>query len=158
PDAEFQGFAIMARPTEPFPLIYSAWVGAVINSLRSSFDLLAAALAVRNGKAVTREIQFAIFESEQRMLDPNNGVDSKSWLSAGDKTLIKSLKPYKGGDDTIWPLHNLDIERKHHPLLQADMNVHNFRWERGRVGSAYGYEQISSFGVVERSKDKIVLF
>jgi hypothetical protein len=33
---------------QPFPLTFNAWAGAIINSLRSSLDLLAAALARRN--------------------------------------------------------------------------------------------------------------
>src|SRR5437870_5431749 len=102
---------------------------------------------------------FPIFDSEQRMLNPRKGIDSKQWqwLSTSEKAIIKGLRPYKDGDDTIWPLHHLDITRKHHRLVGADVNVHNFRWERGGPGSLHGYHEVSGFGVVARLKDKIVL-
>ena len=34
-------------------------------------------------------------------------------------TTIKALQPYKGGDETVWTLHQLDIRRKHERLIYA---------------------------------------
>lgn len=33
---------------------------------------------------------------------------------------MKSLKPYGGGNDALWALHQLDILRKHRRLLNVD--------------------------------------
>ena len=38
-------------------------------------------------------------------------------LSAADQAIIASLKPYKGGDDLLCALHDLDIMRKHRRLV-----------------------------------------
>jgi hypothetical protein len=116
---------VVARLRLPMPLTFNAWVGAIINELRSSLDLLAAALARRNGKKPTNDRHFPIFDSELDMIDPLSGIDSakrKKWLSAADRAAIKSLKPYKGVDDTIWPLHHLDIVRKHERLISAGIS------------------------------------
>jgi len=43
------------------------------------------------------------------MIDPLHGIEGKKWLSKGEQAMIKALKPYKGGDHTLWPLHQLDI-------------------------------------------------
>ena len=41
-------------------------------------------------------------------------------LTPDERAVIDSLKPYKGGDPDIWPLHRLDIERKHSRLLVVE--------------------------------------
>jgi hypothetical protein len=51
------------------------------------------------------------------MLDGHHGLESKKWLSASERATIKSLDPYQGGDPAIWPLHQLDILRKHKRLI-----------------------------------------
>jgi hypothetical protein len=111
---------------QPFPLEFNAWVGAIINSLRSSLDLLAATLATRNGKKPCQETHFPVFRSIQDMIDPLEGLKSKKWLSASERATIKTLKPYEGGNDTIWPLHRLDILRKHERLIKAQPDVAGF--------------------------------
>jgi hypothetical protein len=119
-DPDTGGYLVVALQHEPFPLTFSAWAGAVLNSLRSSLDLLAAALAHRNGERTNRSRHFPIFDSLHDMIDPLRGIDSaerKQWLSDSERAAIKSLKPYKGGDRFIWSLHELDIVRKHERLL-----------------------------------------
>jgi hypothetical protein len=38
-------------------------------------------------------------------------------LPPSERKRFELLKPYKGGDNNIWALHHLDIERKHKRLL-----------------------------------------
>jgi hypothetical protein len=111
---------------QPFPPIFNAWAGAIINSLRSSLDLLAAALATRNGGKPSHETHFPIFASDHEMIDPVDGIEGKKWLSKPERAAIKALKPYKGGDHTLWPLHRLDILRKHERLLSTSPDVKGF--------------------------------
>jgi hypothetical protein len=111
---------------QPFPLTFNAEVGAIINSLRSSLDLLAAALATRNGVKPSNRTHFPIFDSLHTMIDPLEGIEGKKWLSKSERTAIKALNPHKGGDDTLWPLHRLDILRKHERLLSTSPDVKGF--------------------------------
>ncbi|HXP05926.1 MAG TPA: hypothetical protein VN808_17540, partial [Stellaceae bacterium] len=113
PDPKSEGDIVVAAQQTPLPLMFNAWIGATLNSLRSSLDLLAAALATRNGKKPSSKTHFPIFASEQAMLDPLHGLESKKWLSNSERAAIKALRPYKGGDASLWPLHQLDILRKH---------------------------------------------
>ena len=116
-----QEFAVAVQKT-PLPLEFSAEAGAIINALRGSLDILASSLARRNGKKPHRLRHFPIFNSAQEMIDPLTGIDGaecKKWLSDAERATIKSLKPYQGGDYAIWPLHELDIIRKHERLLVA---------------------------------------
>lgn len=42
------------------------------------------------------------------------------------KDLIRDIKPYKGGDDTLWRLHALNVRDKHRLLLTAATTVRPF--------------------------------
>src|SRR6266851_2220233 len=88
--------------------------GAIINSTRSALDLIGAALAIRNGVKPSQQTHFPIFRSEQHMI---TGIEGKKWLSSSERTTIKALQPYQGGDPYLWPLHQLDILRKHERLI-----------------------------------------
>lgn len=105
------------RKKGELPSIVNAGVGSIINSFRTSLDLLAAALAVRNGVAPSRATHFPIFSSFEAFSDPRQGMESKKWLSKSELSILKSLSPYNGGDPLIWALHQLDILRKHERLL-----------------------------------------
>jgi hypothetical protein len=118
---------VVAYEEKPFPLTFNAWVGAILNSLRSSLDLLAATLAQRNGVTPDSDCHFPIFASELDMIDPLHGLDSrkrKQRFSDHDRAAIKALKPYKGGDESLWRLHHLDIVRKHERLVSAKPGIH----------------------------------
>jgi hypothetical protein len=123
---------------QPFPLTFNAWVGAIINSMRSGLDLVAAALARRNGKNPDADTHFPIFRSLHDLIDPLTGIEGKKWLSPRERAAIKAFKPYKGGDEALWPLHHLDILRKHKRLVVARPDVTGYFMvaNQMRVGGA----------------------
>jgi hypothetical protein len=126
-DPQSGDYLIVAIEEKPLPLTFNAWVGAIINSLRSALDLIASALAKRNGKRPDSNRHFPIFACELAMIDPVLGIDNKErkqWLSDKERAAIKSLKPYNGGDQSLWLLHHLDIVRKHERLLLARPTLH----------------------------------
>jgi hypothetical protein len=141
---------------DPLPRTFNAWVGAIANSLRSSLDLLAAALATRNGVKPKENTHFPIFSSDQVMIDPLEGIEGKKWLCKSERAIIKSLKPYKGGDHTIWPLHHLDIRRKHERLIRASIDP-RFHLEFGNAASGKGAFTLAGMTGIERFDDKTVL-
>jgi hypothetical protein len=153
-DPESDGYLIVAIEEKAFPLTFNAWVGAIINSLRSALDLVASALAKRNGKRPSSDRHFPIFDNLQDMIDPLHGLDSKErkeWLSDADRAAIKALKPYKGGDDSLWLLHHLDIVRKHERLLLANPFIHSLTY----FGNARVLPGRSA--PIERRYDKTIL-
>ncbi len=114
---------------EPFPLAFHVEVGAYINTIRSSLDILASALCARNRVSDNPEAHFPIFRSLHDFIDPLEGLESKKWLwlSAIDRQIIKSLNPYRGGNELLWSLHQLDIMRKHRRLLGVEPTPAMFR-------------------------------
>jgi len=137
---------------QPFPLEINAWVGAIIGSIRSSLDLVTAALAARHGKNPSTDTHFPIYRSLHDFIDPLTGIESKKWLSERERAAIKSFKPYNGGDDVLWPLHRLDIARKHERLVNASPDVSGYMMI-GRhiaIGGAKAIERLENKTVLRR--------
>ena len=117
PQAEIN--LIIGVQKEPLPLSFNVEVGAYINAIRSSLDILAGALVRRHSLPFDEdEVAFPIARNEA-------GFAKRKWcgrqfldsLPANEREIIESLKPYKGGSASIWALHHLDIVRKHRRLL-----------------------------------------
>jgi hypothetical protein len=105
------------------PLLINAEVGAIINSTRSSLDLLAAALATRNGVKPSSDTHFPVYHSHQCFIDPMNAAKRKKWLREVDRIILESLRPYRGGNDALFDLHHLDITRKHTRLIKVGSSL-----------------------------------
>ena len=105
------------RDIKPLPLIINAEVGAIINSIRSSLDLLACALAHRNGISESERIYFPIFDCFVDFIDPKWNKKGKEWIVSDQRRILEALKPYPGGDYRFVALHQLDILRKHKRLI-----------------------------------------
>jgi hypothetical protein len=125
PDLDSSYKLLAAYPQRLFDRRINAEAGAIINSIRSSLDMVASALATRNGVKPSNKTHFPIFNSQDAFCGPK-GIESKSWLSKDEKTTINELKPYKGGDTLLYPLHQLDIRRKHERLLTARPRITEF--------------------------------
>jgi hypothetical protein len=118
---------------QSFPLTFNVWVGAIINSLRSGLDLLAAALAARNSINPSADTHFPVFRSLHDLIDPLTGIEGKKWLSQWERATIKALNPYRGGDAALWTLHQLDILRKHERLISARPDINGYLMIGSRV-------------------------
>ena len=117
---------LIAKERTLMPLEFSVEIGAYINTIRTSLDILASSLSTRNGKAGNVEAHFPMFRSDLHMLDPKCGLESIKWLTPSQRTIIKSLEPYPGGNEVLRALHQLDIMRKHRRLLAVRITPTRF--------------------------------
>jgi hypothetical protein len=99
----------------PVPAIINAETGSIINSIRTSLDLLASALAARNGNAGSRHVYFPVCGTSAQFL--KDGKEKIKLLSPADQAVIETLQPYNAGDGLLSALHELDITRKHRRLV-----------------------------------------
>lgn len=105
------------KPIDP---IISAEAGAIIHSIRSSLDLLACALAARNGFPQSRSTHFPIWKSDSEFLNlKSRPYEYIKRLSQVDRDIITDLRPFPGGNDLLCALHELDLTRKHRRLLKT---------------------------------------
>jgi hypothetical protein len=99
------------------PVEWSGIVGDAIHNARSSLDLLMVAL-VRHcdpNRASYNHVKFIVGETKQafesRLRDSIKGASSEA------RRLVENLKPYKGGEEAFWRLHQLDILDKHKAII-----------------------------------------
>jgi hypothetical protein len=112
---------IIGVEKELLPLSFNVEVGAYINAIRSSLDILAMALVRRHNLNIREDkVYFPVARSETHFADTNwSGRTLINALPANERAVIESLKPYQGGSHAIWALHHLDIVRKHRRLLSV---------------------------------------
>ena len=102
----------------PTPLKLSAVLGDTINNLRSSLDHLAYQLVwVGTGKIPANHVYFPISGNSGDYLKQRKCQLKGATKKAIDA--IDALKPYKGGNDTLWRLHKLNNIDKHRVLITA---------------------------------------
>jgi hypothetical protein len=116
---------IRLRNVKPIPDIAVAEAGIIVHAIRSSLDMLAVALAERNGATDPTDTYFPVWRDQAAFDNPTDENGGKAAakkikrLSAADQGAIKNLKPYKGGNGYIAALHTLDLTRKHRRLASA---------------------------------------
>ena len=120
-DAQAPHDFVVAIEKEPLPLSFNVEIGAYINAIRSALDLLATALADRHGDPNSKNAYFPIAASKLAFSQGNyNAAKFVQRLPQAEREIIESLKPYKGGNDELWSLHELDILRKHRRLIGVE--------------------------------------
>ncbi|MGO8865519.1 MAG: hypothetical protein ACLQME_03355 [Alphaproteobacteria bacterium] len=121
PDPQSPYDVIVAVEKEALPLAFNVEVGAYINCIRTSLDILATALAHRYHIPNPNKTYFPIVASAKVFSGGKyKGHEFVEGLPAPERHLVESLQPYKGGNDPLWTLHDLDIKRKHQRLLTVE--------------------------------------
>ena len=105
---------------DDIPKYLSAIVGDALQNLRSCLDyVIHEAIFKETGRwPIRRTIGFPIGEDSSKTRHPEFGRRVEG-LGQAAKELILSLKPYQGGNDTLWRLHSLNNLDKHQLLVVA---------------------------------------
>jgi hypothetical protein len=112
---------ILTRET-PVPHVISAIAGDAIQNLRTALDYIVCAMVERNQNRVSSESGFPISKSLAAYQNPNT-QKKLDGISAEAHSFIDNLRPYAGGNDTLWLLHRLNNRDKHRLLLSAGCAV-----------------------------------
>lgn len=111
---------VVATEKEAIPLAFNVEAGIYINAIRSSLDILASTLAARHCQAWIDDAYFPVASSAEAFALGNyKGSKFVKALPTKERDILETIKPYKGGHRTLWPLHQLDIVRKHARLLSV---------------------------------------
>ena len=101
--------------------------GDIIQNLRSSLDHLAYGLVIASGGKPTTSTMFPISEHVPATPEEEASFGRKvKGMRKEAVDLIRSIKPYKGGNDALWRLHRLNNIDKHRLLLVCGAFVHNW--------------------------------
>lgn len=97
------------------PSAWSAIIGDIVHNLRSSLDLLATALVAANGGS-TKHTYFP-FNRDKAEFESKTLYDRMRGASPKALRFVNRLKPYPGGNESLWKLHQLDILDKHQAII-----------------------------------------
>ena len=103
-----------------------AVLGDAIHNLRAALDLLASELARINGKS-DRNVYFPFAAT---VADFPMAITNRNFGKAGSDAvaLLHTFAPYRGGNELLRAVHDLDIEDKHTSLLETH-KTNDFEFE-----------------------------
>jgi hypothetical protein len=109
-----RGIEIRADISGP-PEWMGAIVGDIVHNLRAALDLTACEM-VRVAGASDKSVYFPFCRTGDKL---DEAISKAHFDRAGPAAveLLRSLKPYKNGNDPLRTLHDLDIHDKHHALI-----------------------------------------
>jgi hypothetical protein len=129
PPGKLQSFQIF-----PFDMVAAA--GDVIQNVRSSLDHLANHLVLVNGQRPTKNTCFPISENFDTY-EREKGKKVKG-MRADAKEAIDRVKPYGGGNEFLWKLHELNNIDKHRLLFTVRRDVmYTGDWINHPFGGSY---------------------
>jgi len=98
--------------------------GEIVQHLRSALDYLACALVAANGRTVGDGTAFPIAKSWPLTKDQHRTFSRKiAGMRIGAIKYILRLKPYPGGNNSLWRLHALNNIDKHRLLVAFDTGM-----------------------------------
>lgn len=107
----------------PFDTLTAA--GDVLNNLRGALDHLVTQLSIARFPRLTQEqmrtCQFPIYKSET-LYKTKKGRDVQ-FIHPDAVKLIDSMKPFKGGNQALWALNELNNTSKHRLILNIGKTV-----------------------------------
>ena len=109
----------IVRVTDPpaIPAQLNLIASDAVHSMRVSLDYIACCLALLNNRSMS-SVSFPIASS---LDDFNDSAPSKiKKLSAAGKQFIADNKPYKGGNDNLWAINEINKTDKHRNLVLLD--------------------------------------
>jgi hypothetical protein len=98
-------------------------VGAIINSARTSLDIFWMLLIARHGFKPKGNTSFPIRDTAANFNNAVNVLKLEYRGTSAEIAHLKRYRAYRGGNNFLYPLHHLDILRKHHRLLILEPSV-----------------------------------
>jgi hypothetical protein len=119
PEFQLKPPQVLYRLTKatPAPIAIATITGDVLHSLRSALDHLAYQLVHigTGGAGPFEHVYFPIADSPEKY--ETSKVRKVEGMREEAVKAIDAIKPYKGGNDTLWRLHRLNIINKHRLIL-----------------------------------------
>jgi hypothetical protein len=104
----------------PVPKKFKIIIGEILHNLRSSLDQLAYAVAIKQSGNCDK-IYFP-FRKDINIFERELSKKTKL-ISPDGQNMIRALKPYRGGNDLLWLLHDLNRKDKHISVVPIILDV-----------------------------------
>lgn len=106
------------RPKREVPELFAVMAGEVLHNLRSALDNLACQIALKNSGSF-KETYFP-FGARADIFEAELARKGKK-LSSDAIDMVRALKPYKGGNNLLWALHDANRRDKHVALSPINL-------------------------------------
>ncbi len=93
----------------------SLLIGDAVHNFRSTLDHLFYQLVIANQQVPDRSTHFPVKKDRASYI--KSGATLERQIGVAAKCQLDELKPYAGGNDELWVLHQLDITDKHKLLV-----------------------------------------
>lgn len=110
-------YELKFKVTQEFPREIPLVIGDVVHNLRSSLDLMTSEIVIKAGSTPDSYTKFPFYETRQELVGAINGGKIETAPKTIIDLIVDTIKPYKGGNDPLYALHNLDIVDKHVLLI-----------------------------------------
>lgn len=100
-----------------WPKFLNCEIGDAIHNMRSALDHIMWQLV--SDKTEIHERHNIQFPFAQKLESLDRTIENRKAGLAGKNVVnaIKELKPYRGGNEILWTIHELDVADKHHGIL-----------------------------------------
>ena len=117
--------AIQVEIQKPLPRFINVETGLIIHSTRTALDILAVALAQRNGVVTDSKLKGVYFPicGNEASFNRDGRKKVNGFLSTADCLKIEQLQPYNTKDKTLLTIHEMDITRKHRRLVSVAVEL-----------------------------------
>lgn len=109
---------------EPVPSCFSGIIGDIVHNLRAALDQLTWQLVIVNKQQPRRRTGFpiggSVKEFESDAAGKVKGVSTRAYR------ILRRLKPYKGGREFFWLIHELDRLDKHKSIIPVGAAYRHF--------------------------------
>jgi hypothetical protein len=93
-------------------------IGDAIHNLHCALDhAWTSTLQKLSPATITKHTKFPIFPSENTLKGALRGIEIHISVPRLFDFMVRDIKPYEGGDDSLWMVHSFDIDDKHRLLL-----------------------------------------
>jgi hypothetical protein len=119
------------------PLPIAAIAGDALQNLRSALDYLAHAFVAKP----TRDTAYPIYDpaKEGTQAEKSYLAGKIHGMTPEAKKIVAGFKPHKGGDETLWHLHELNRFEKHRLLVAVAASLQSFNVAQHIAASQQGH-------------------
>jgi hypothetical protein len=100
-----------------------------IHNLRASLDFLACDIVRSGGKQPTRYTRFVFESTREKLMAALEAGTLKAARPDLIELIVDTIKPYKGGDESLYGLNDLDVDERNRSIVPvvAVVAMHNVR-------------------------------
>jgi len=110
-------YVLKFETTKEMPTDVPLIIGDAIHNLHSALDLMACEIVTLAKETPDRKTYFPFSKTRDELIRTIDGGKIKAAGSVIIDLIVDTIKPYKGGDDALYNLHDLDILDKHRLLI-----------------------------------------